>query len=54
MGGLVAELPAGNESEWRSYELRRKNGLLTETTLAPPARLHPLAPASKPPSGTAA
>ena len=53
MGGDVAVLPAGSDSEWLPGPLTA-NDSLPATTLAPPVSVQPGAPASKPPSGARA
>ena len=53
IGGDVAVLPAGSDSEWLPGPLAA-NDSLPATILAPPVSVHPGAPASKPPSGARA
>src|SRR5919197_1971460 len=50
MAGLVAELPAGSESECEPPPLTL-NDSLPDTTDAPPVSVHPAAPPSKSPPG---
>ena len=50
MGGVVALLPAGSDSQWLPAPLT-ENDSLPETTLSPPVSVQPAAPFSRPPSG---
>ena len=52
MGGVVALLPAGSDSEWLPGP-PTENDSLPATTLAPPVSVQPAAPLSRPPSGRA-
>lgn len=49
IGGLVALLPAGSESEYRSPPSWTKNDSFPVTTFAPPLTVQPAVPLSKPP-----